>query len=213
MIRAVLWDFGGVITSSPFEAFNQYERENSFPLDFIRGVNSRNPNTNAWAQFERNQITVDEFDQRFAEESKQLGHCISGKTVLSLIAGKVRPEMVEALKLLKNKLPIGCITNNMLSGKGAGMARNSKRAEAMQEVLDLFDVVVESSKIGIRKPDPRIYQIACDQLGIAPNEAVFLDDLGVNLKPARAMGMSTIKVLGSIQALDDLQTYLAFPIR
>ena len=126
MIRAVLWDFGGVITSSPFEAFNQYERENSFPLDFIRGVNSRNPDTNAWAQFERNEITVDEFDQRFAEESKQLGHCISGKTVLSLIAGKVRPEMVEALKLLKNKLTIGCITNNMLSGKGAGMARNSK---------------------------------------------------------------------------------------
>ena len=213
MIRAVLWDFGGVITSSPFEAFNQYERENSFPLNFIRGVNSRNPDTNAWAQFERNQITVDEFDQRFAEESKQLGHCISGKTVLSLIAGEVRPEMVEALKLLKNKLTIGCITNNMLSGKGAGMARNSKRAEAMQQVLDLFDVVIESSKIGIRKPDPRIYQIACDQLGIAPNEAVFLDDLGVNLKPARAMGMSTIKVLGSVQALDDLQTYLAFPIR
>ena len=213
MIRAVLWDFGGVITSSPFEAFNQYERENSFPLNFIRGVNSRNPDTNAWAQFERNQITVDEFDQRFAEESKQLGHCISGKTVLSLIAGEVRPEMVEALKLLKNKLTIGCITNNMLSGKGAGMARNSKRAEAMQKVLDLFDVVIESSKIGIRKPDPRIYQIACDQLGIAPNEAVFLDDLGVNLKPARAMGMSTIKVLGSVQALDDLQTYLAFPIR
>ena len=213
MIRAVLWDFGGVITSSPFEAFNQYERKNSFPLDFIRGVNSRNPDTNAWAQFERNQITVDEFDQRFAEESKQLGHCISGKTVLSLIAGEVRPEMVEALKLLKNKLTIGCITNNMLSGKGAGMARNSKRAEAMHQVLDLFDVVIESSKIGIRKPDPRIYQIACDQLGIAPNEAVFLDDLGVNLKPARAMGMSTIKVLGSVQALDDLQTYLAFPIR
>ena len=93
------------------------------------------------------------------------------------------------------------------------MARNSKRAEAMQQVLDLFDVVIESSKIGIRKPDPRIYQIACDQLGIAPNEAVFLDDLGVNLKPARAMGMSTIKVLDSVQALDDLQTYLAFPIR
>ena len=101
----------------------------------------------------------------------------------------------------------------MLSGKGPSMARNPKRAEAMEEVLNLFDVVLESSKLGVRKPDPRIYKIACDQLAIAPNEAVFLDDLGINLKPARAMGMFTIKVVSSSQALDDLQTHLNFPIR
>jgi len=213
MIRAVLWDFGGVITSSPFEAFNQYEREHDIPIDFIRTVNSRNPDTNAWAQFERNQLTIDEFDRKFAEESKQLGHYIQGKTVLSLLSGKVRPEMVKVLKLLKNKLTIGCITNNMLSGEGAGMARSSNKAEAIQEVLNLFDTVIESSKLGIRKPDPRIYQIACDQLNIAPNEAVFLDDLGINLKPAKAMGMFTIKVTSSSQALDDLQEQLDFPIR
>ena len=213
MIRAVLWDFGGVITSSPFEAFNQYERENGFPIDFIRTVNSKNPDTNAWAQFERNEITVDEFAQKFSQESKLLGQHICGKTVLSLIAGKIRPEMVKALKLLKNKLTIGCITNNMLSGKGASMARNPERAEATEGVLNLFDVVIESSKLGVRKPDPRIYKIACDQLAIAPNEAVFLDDLGINLKPARAMGMFTIKVVSSSQALDDLQAYLNFPIR
>ena len=213
MISAVLWDFGGVITTSPFESFNKYERENGLPVDFIRTVNSKNPNTNAWAQFERNQITVDDFSQMFAKESGRFGHCICGKTVLSLISGEVRPEMVNALKLLKKKLSIACVTNNMLSGKGAGMARNSNSAKATQEVLNLFDVVIESSKLGIRKPDPRIYEIACKKLGVIPTETVFLDDLGINLKPARALGMFTIKVLSSNQALDDLQVLLDFPIR
>jgi putative hydrolase of the HAD superfamily len=213
MIEAVLWDFGGVITSSPFEAFNRYETENGLPVDFIRLTNATNPETNAWAALESSQISVTEFDGRFAEESKQRGHEIRGADVLTLLSGELRPEMVRALKLIKARFKIGCITNNVRSGEGAAMARDHDRATAMDAVFDLFDVLIESSKAGIRKPNPRIYQLACEQLSVEPERAVFLDDLGVNLKPARVLGMTTIKVLSAEQALQDLEAILDMELR
>lgn len=213
MIEAVLWDFGGVITSSPFEAFNRYEASNGLPVDFIRTINSTNPETNAWAQLESSQISVGEFDGKFAQESKYQGHEIQGADVLALLSGELRPEMVNALKIIKSRLKIGCITNNVRSGEGAAMARDHDRASAMDAVFDLFDVLIESSKAGIRKPNPRIYQLACEQLAVRPENAVFLDDLGVNLKPARALGMTTIKVLSADQALQDLEAVLDMELR
>lgn len=213
MIEAVLWDFGGVITSSPFESFNRYEEANGLPRDFIRTVNSTNHENNAWAQLESSRISVVDFDEKFAEEALSLGYEVRGAEVLALLSGELRPEMVTALKIIKQRMKIGCITNNVKAGEGASMAQNTERAARMNEVIDLFDVVIESSKIGIRKPDPRIYQIACEQVCVAPGNAVFLDDLGVNLKPARALGMSTIKVLNSTQALDELESLLKFPLR
>ena len=213
MIEAVLWDFGGVMTSSPFEAFNRYESANDLPMDCIRTINSTNPDTNAWAQLENNHISVDEFDLKFAQEAKEHGHSIPGSDVLALLSGDLRPEMVAALKIIKKRLKVGCITNNMRSGKGASMGKDTQRAAQMDEVLGIFDVVIESSKLGIRKPNPRIYEVACNEVGVKPENAAFLDDLGINLKPARAMGMHTIKVLNSTQALDDLETLLQFPLR
>ncbi len=213
MIEAVLWDFGGVITSSPFESFNRYEEANGLPRDFIRSINSTNHENNAWAQLESSRISVADFDEKFAEESRNLGYEVSGAQVLALLSGELRPEMVTALKIIKKRMKIGCITNNINAGEGASMAQNKERAARMNEVFDLFDTVIESSKTGIRKPDPRIYQIACEQVCVAPGNAVFLDDLGINLKPARALGMSTIKVLNSTQALDDLESLLNFPLR
>lgn len=204
MIEAVLWDFGGVLTTSPFEAFNRYEAERGIPRDFIRTINATNPEGNAWARFESSQISLEEFDTAFAEESTAAGHRIPGGEVVALLSGDIRPRMVAALEHCKEHFGVACITNNVKSGTGPGMARDSDRADAVQAVMALFDLVVESSIEGIRKPNPRIYEITCERLGVAPEQTVFLDDLGINLKPARALGMSTIKVLDEAQALEEL---------
>lgn len=213
MVQAVIWDFGGVLTSSPFEAFNRFEAELGLEKDFIRRINATDPDTNAWALFERSEISLDEFDEKFAAEAKRLGADIRGRQIIELLAGDIRPEMVEALKRCKAKFKVGCITNNVSAGEGAGMARSADKAAAVQEVMDLFDHVIESSKIGIRKPDPRIYEMACSELGVTPADAVYLDDLGINLKPAKALGMRTIKVLNAAQALEELEAAVGFPLR
>lgn len=213
MIEAVIWDFGGVLTSSPFEAFNRYERERGLPADFIRSINATNPDTNAWALFERNEITLDEFDRLFLEEAQARGHEVTGRDVVSLLSGDIRPEMVTALTRCKERAKVGCITNNVSAGEGAGMARSADKAAAVSDVMSLFDHVIESSKVGIRKPDPRIYEMACEALGVDPAKSVYLDDLGINLKPARALGMTTIKVLNAEQALAELEAAVGFALR
>lgn len=204
MIEAVLWDFGGVLTTSPFEAFNRYEAGRGLPRDFIRTINATNPQHNAWAQFESSQVTLEEFDALFAAESEAAGHRVPGKDVIALLSGDVRPRMVEVLKRCKEAFRVGCITNNVKGGRGPGMASSGERADRVSEVMSLFDLVVESSIEGIRKPDPRIYRIACERLEVAPERTVFLDDLGINLKPAKALGMQTIKVVEEQQAIDEL---------
>ena len=213
MVDAVIWDFGGVLTSSPFEAFNRFEAERGLPHDFIRKVNSTDPDTNAWALFERSEISAAEFDGKFAVEADRLGGKVRGQEVINLLAGDIRPEMVEALKRCKDKFKVGCITNNVPAGKGAGMARSEEKAALVSEVMSLFDHVIESSKIGIRKPDPKIYTMACEALGVEISQSVYLDDLGINLKPARALGMTTIKVLNAAQALDELEAIVGFSLR
>ena len=211
---AVIWDFGGVITSSPFEAFAQFETANELPRDFIRSINATNPDTNAWALFERSEIDADAFDAAFQAEAAARGHSVRGAEVLALLAGDIRPEMVAVLqRLIDEDYKIGCITNNVKSGSGAGMARSKEKAAAVEAVMELFSHVIESSKVGIRKPDPEIYKMACTALNVTPERAVFLDDLGVNLKPARALGMATIKVSGAEQAISELETLLGHPLR
>lgn len=211
---AVLWDFGGVITTSPFEAFNRFEAEHGLPRDFIRTINATNPEANAWAQLESSDIGVDEFDEKFAAESRAAGNEIRGRDVLALLSGDVRPEMVEALQRIKTRFAIGCITNNVRNqGEGPGMAATSERASEISGVMELFDVVIESSKVGIRKPNPEIYRIACREMAVEPDRAIFLDDLGINLKPARALGMTTIKVIDAGAALDELEHHLDMKLR
>jgi len=211
---AVIWDFGGVITSSPFEAFARFETANDLPKDFIRSINAINPDTNAWALFERSEIDADAFDTEFQAEAAARGHSVRGAEVLALLAGDIRPEMVAVLqRLIDEDYKIGCITNNVKTGSGAGMARSMEKAAAVEAVMELFSHVIESSKVGIRKPDQEIYKMACAALDVAPERAVFLDDLGVNLKPARALGMATIKVAGAEQAISELETLLGHPLR
>lgn len=203
-IEAVIWDFGGVITTSPFEAFNRYEARHALPHDFIRRVNATNPDEGAWALFERSQIDAPAFDQRFLEESAALGHAVRGAEVLPLLSGDVRPRMVAALKACKARFKVGCITNNVQTGHGAGMAGTSDKAAAVEGVMETFDAIIESSKAGLRKPDPRIYAMMCELLQVAPETCVYLDDLGVNCKPAAQLGMTAIKVTNETQALAEL---------
>lgn len=203
-VAAVIWDFGGVFTTSPFDAFNRYERERGLPVDIIRKINSINPDTNAWAKIERSDVDAATFDILFAEEAKALGHDIRGADVLALLSGDLRPAVVAAFFACKARFKVGCITNNAPTGKGAGMSSSSDKAQQIAEVFAQFDHVIESSKAGVRKPDPRIYQMMCDALSVDPRECVYLDDLGINLKPAREMGMTTIKVTSEAQLLADL---------
>lgn len=212
-IRAVLWDFGGVMTESPFVAFRRFEQERGLPAGFLRDVNARNPHSNAWARFERSELTPAQFDAAFAEEAKAAGHEVRGLEVIDLVYGDVRPQMVAALQASKHHFANACVTNNVQAGPGRGFDRNGRRAEQWQAVLDMFDAVIESSRMGVRKPEPRFFELACAQLGIAPGQAVYLDDLGTNLKPARAMGMRTIKVEDPAAAIGELESVLDIQLR
>lgn len=201
-IEAVIFDFGGVLTSSPFEAFARFETERGLPNDIIRRTNAANHLENAWARFERAEVDIDTFDRLFAAESLALGAEVRGRDVLPLLQGDLRPEMVEALKRIKAQFKTGCITNNLPANAIGSM---TGRSLYIAEVMVLFDHVIESAKIGLRKPDPRIYQMMVETLKVDPNNCVYLDDLGVNLKPARQMGMTTIKVTSGAQAIAELE--------
>jgi putative hydrolase of the HAD superfamily len=208
--NTIIFDFGGVITSSPFEAFNRMEAKRGLPKDFVRSVNARNPDDNAWAKFERAECGAAEFDALFAAEARVLGHELDGASVIACLSGDIRPEMVAALDMLKSKgFALGCITNNVRSGKGAGMAVSDEKAAAISAVMATFDHIIESSKVGVRKPDPRIYAMMCAALAVSPSQCIYLDDLGINCKPAAAMGMAAIKVTSGAQALNDLGALLA----
>ncbi len=214
-IRAVLFDFGGVILSSPFDAFAAYEAANDLPDGLIRRINTINPDDNAWAKLERSDVDAAGFAELFTAEAAALGHQVNGADILGLLHGSVRPRMVEAVRRVKAAGYVtGCLTNNFLSGgdrekPGSGIASdNSDRQARIDEVMALFDDVIESSKVGVRKPERAFYDAALEALEITAQESVFLDDLGINLKPARAMGMHTIKVVDPDDALAELSALL-----
>jgi len=204
-IRAVLFDFGGVITSSPFEAFRRFEQERGLPTGFLQSINRNQPDSNAWARFERGELSAESFDELFASESREAGHEVRGLDVVALVYGAVRPRMVEAVKRCRSKFITACLTNNFQSNSASP---GPAKARQWQSALELFDEVIESSRVGVRKPEKAFFDLACDKLSITPEQAVFLDDLGANLKPARAMGMHTIKVVDPDIALAELAEVL-----
>jgi putative hydrolase of the HAD superfamily len=148
----------------------------------------------------------------FREEAMTFGHDVRGADVLPLLSGDVRPKVVAALRNCKARgLKVGCITNNVRTGHGAGMSGDPDKAGAVAAIMALFDVVIESSKAGVRKPDPRIYQMMVEALDVPASDCIYLDDLGVNCKPAAALGMHAIKVTGEAQLLADLARALGPP--
>ena len=212
-IEAVIWDLGGVFTSSPFEAFNRFEAQRGLPSGLIRTVNTTNPDSNAWALFERGEIDGAGFDRKFLEETTALGYPVRGAEIWPLLSGEARPRMVEALTICKQRFKVGCITNNMAHGNGSTMAKNSESASRAGDIMQHFDAIIESSKVGVRKPDPRIYLMMCERLRVEAQACVYLDDLGINCKAAAQLGMVAIKVVSEPQALADLEgaTGLTFP--
>ncbi len=202
-LTAVLWDFGGVITTSPFDAFARYEETQALPAGFLRTLNATNPDSNAWALLERGQVDIDEFVGRFEAEALAAGGQVDARVVLASLEGQVRPAMVEAVRRCHQHLKTGLLTNNFVV---------NGETNDHSSVLESFDLVLESSRAGCRKPDPRFYRMACEMLSIHPSQAVFLDDLGINLKPARAMGMRTIKVTDPDVALRELESVVGFDL-
>ena len=200
--KAIIWDFGGVITSSPFDAFNEFEEVNGLPKDIIRTINSENPDMNAWAQFESNSITIDQFDDLFLKEAKAKGFDIKGRDIIKLLKGSIRENMVSFLRELKADFKLGCITNNVKPSSEENTDNETK------EAMSIFDHVIESSIAGIRKPNPEIYMMSCDALNVSPDQCIYLDDLGINLKPARELGMTTIKVIQPEDAIQEVRNLL-----
>ena len=202
----MLFDLGGVVFDSPLDGFTRYEQEIGLPSNFIRTLNSTNSDTNAWARFERGELDRDAFIEAFEAEALAAGHRLQGVRVLESLKGDVRPLMVDALRRLKESpLRTAAVTNNV-----APLASGERD---VSELLTLFDAVVESSVVGVRKPEEAFYKLALDAVDASADECVYLDDLGVNLKPARAMGMTTIKVLDAHEAISELEGHLGMPLR
>jgi putative hydrolase of the HAD superfamily len=209
-VSAVVFDLGGVITESPMLAFAAYEAEAGLPEGLVRRLNSTDPDTNAWARFERNELDVEGFVDAFEAEALAAGHRVDARRVLAALSGEIRPEMVEAVRRLRAAgLPLAVLSNNV-----APMERTGPLAE----LLGLFDAVVESSVEGVRKPEPEIYRRALARLNEAVGrdldfaDCAYLDDLGINLKPARALGMHTVKVVDPAAALAELSALVGLPL-
>lgn len=193
--EAVIFDFGGVFTTSPVQNFAVFEREHNLPERFIGEVIKANHDENAWARFERAEMTLEEFDDAFAAESRAAGFEIRGRTLVDLLKLHFNHDMIAALARVKEAgYKTGCITNNLPKIDSKAMLAASEKRDVVERIHANFDHIIESSKAGVRKPEPRIYEMMCSALAVAPSACIFLDDLGINLKPARQMGMTTIKV-------------------
>ena len=208
MIRAVIFDLGGVVFPSPFEAFDAYDHGNGLSKGTMRGLIRRSSEEGAWAALERGELTMDEFVTALEAEADGAGFRLDARKLMALIGSGLgpRPEMTRAIERIRaHGLRTGALTNNWSDER--------RRAPHALHELDLFDAVVESAVEGLRKPDPRIYALTLMRLDVLASEAVFLDDLGINLKPAREMGITTIKVVDPDDALRELETVLGFEVR
>jgi putative hydrolase of the HAD superfamily len=206
-MKAVIFDLGGVVFGSPFEHFDEYERINGLPEGCVRGVIARSSVDGAWAALERGEITLPEFFAALEAEAKAEGHTIDAAEIMAMVGRGIgaRPEMLVAIERIREHgLKTAALTNNWASENGSPPGLHSLR---------VFDVVVESAVEGMRKPDPRIYELTLERLAVDATDTVFLDDIGMNLKPARAMGITTIKVDSPAQALTDLEAVLGFSLR
>jgi putative hydrolase of the HAD superfamily len=208
--KAVIFDLGGVVLGSPLHAIAAYERELGIPANFVNRVVAQTAPTGAWSRLERGELAMEAFYTAFEADCRAAGHTISARTMMERMgeAALPRPAMLRAIASIREAgLRVAALTNNWASaGDGAG------RSDGTRVLRGRFDVFIESSVEGLRKPDPRIYQLACTRLEITPPEAVFLDDIGSNLKSARQLGMTTIKVVEPEAALAELEAVLGISL-
>jgi len=204
-INTIIFDFGGVITDSPLAAFRELEKKHFIQLGTISRVVMTNPDKNSWAQCERGEININQFIKEFEKEADNLGYKINMKLVLQQLYGPIRPLMVSKIKELSKQYKLVCLTNVL---KGMKSMTPKHRSEEVDRVLKNFYRVYESYEIGMRKPEERIYKHLLNDLEISPEKCVFLDDLGVNLKTAKRIGIHTIKVSDPKNAISELDNIL-----
>jgi putative hydrolase of the HAD superfamily len=205
--EAVVFDLGGVVYASPLDVFRSYERDRGLPDRFLSEVVLADPEHGAWSRLERGELTFDEFCEAFDAECAAHGGTVSARDLMAAVGAGIeaRPAMVAAIgSIRRHGVKTAALTNNW-----AGDPSDNERVSS---TTDWFDVVVESAVEGLRKPDPRIYALVCERLDVSPRATVFLDDLGANLKPARELGMTTIKVAEPDVALAELEAVLGFEL-
>ena len=208
MIEAVIFDLGGVVFPSPFEAFDAYDAETGLEPGTVRALIKTSSESGAWAALERGELTMPDFYAAVGAEADAAGFALDGARLMSMIASGFgpRPAMARAITRIREEgLGTAALTNNW--------PRTDENAPSTNGNALGFDVIVESALVGLRKPDPRIYELVLEQLEVEASATVFLDDLGINLKPARAMGMTTIKVTDPDDALAELAAVLGFEVR
>lgn len=205
--RAVIFDLGGVVMGSPLHAIAAYERERGLPDGCVNRVVADTGPRGAWARLERGELPMEAFYEAFEGDCRAAGFEISARAMMLRMgeAAEPRPAMLEAIRRIRERGLLAAALTNNWAGEGD--------ADGTRALAAHFDAFFESSVLGLQKPDPRIYRHACAELGIAPGEAVFLDDIGRNLKSARALGMTTLKVEEPGKALDELSALLGFPLR
>ena len=206
-IKTIIFDFGGVITNSPIEGFKLLEEKHGYDKGIITNINMNNPDNNAWAKSERGEIDINTFLEEFEKEALSIGQKINAKEILQQLYGSLRKNMINKIKLLSasKKYKLICLTNVL---KGVDIFTPKERVEAVKNVMSYFDIIYESYKLNMRKPEARIYQYILKELNIEPQETVFLDDLGMNLKSARKLGINTIKVIEPNDAIYELDQIL-----
>ncbi|MCL4232677.1 MAG: HAD family phosphatase [Dehalococcoidia bacterium] len=206
MLNAAIFDIGGVLTHSPVTAIIDFCRTHGIPDETRFAIFG--PEDGPWSRFERSELTPAEFAAVFEEHARPAGSAVSGEEFMRWFFQGFgpRPEMIAVVRHLRGKVRLGAITNNVARDEPP------ERRTSGVAIHELFEVVVESAIAGVRKPEPRIYQIACEQLGVEPQQAVFLDDMGANLKGARALGMTTIKVDHTLSAIGELEAALGIPL-
>jgi len=205
-IAGVLFDIGGVVQDSPLHAIARYERDHGLTPDAINRAVVASGEAGAWSRLERGELTVEAWCAPFEADCRAHGIAVDGRRLMRYIAdaGRERPQMLRAIARLRGRgLRVGALTNNW-AREDAEPGPHRLRAH--------FDVVIESQAVGMRKPDARIYQLACRELGVAPVETAFLDDIGLNLKSARALGLHTIKVSDPDVALRELSVLVGFDL-
>ena len=211
MLRAVIFDLGGVVLGSPLHAIAAYERELGLPANAVNRVVAATAPHGAWSRLERGELSMEAFYTAFEADCAAAGHRLSAREMMARMsaAARPRPSMLRAIGTIREAgLLTAALTNNWAHAEpGSAVVDDGTRA-----LREHFDVFVESSVEGLRKPDPRIYSLACDRLGIEPPEAAFLDDIGANLKPARELGMHTIRVTEPEQALRELEAVIGLTL-
>ncbi len=203
--RGVIFDLGGVVLGSPMHAIAAYEREVGLDPGRVNHHIVERGREGAWARLERGELETEAFFAAFDAEFAAAGLPMDARAMMTLMGEATVPRkaMIAAIACIRAEgLLTAALTNNW-RGEGNGTSILKPH----------FDVFVESAILGLRKPDPRIYEHVLEEMAIGADEAVFLDDIGRNLKPARAMGMRTIKVDDPERALDDLQAILGFALR